>query len=53
MEWVHVGRHMDTGAEYQGPRGLTTGPVTDELPMRAFWSEWLKRMQSDDEMEAL
>jgi phenylpropionate dioxygenase-like ring-hydroxylating dioxygenase large terminal subunit len=44
VPWIQIGRHLETGQEYIGNKGFLTGPVTDELPLRAFWQEWLKRM---------
>jgi phenylpropionate dioxygenase-like ring-hydroxylating dioxygenase large terminal subunit len=46
MEWVLTGRHLNSGKEYSGAKGLLTGPVTDELPLRAFWREWKRIMTS-------
>ncbi|UNK39969.1 aromatic ring-hydroxylating dioxygenase subunit alpha (plasmid) [Shinella sp. H4-D48] len=45
VAWVQTGRHLDTGREYIGAKGMLTGPVSDELPLRVFWQEWLKRME--------
>ena len=46
VAWVQTSRHLDTGKEYIGAKGMLTGPVSDELPLRVFWREWLKRMES-------
>ena len=46
MEWVVTARHMTTGKEHVDADGHVTGPVTDELPIRAFWREWKRRMTS-------
>jgi hypothetical protein len=46
MEWVLTGRHLNSGKEYSGAKELLTGPVTDELPLRAFWREWKRIMTS-------
>nr|WP_284700770.1 Rieske 2Fe-2S domain-containing protein [Robbsia betulipollinis] len=40
MEWVHTGRHLDTGREGMTPEGLPTSVVSSELPIRAFWKQW-------------
>ena len=52
MEWVTVSRHMTTGKEYRDEAGHLTGPVTDELPLRAFWREWKIRMASPVKLAA-
>lgn len=44
VPWVQINRHLNTGREYIGSKGVLTGPVSDELPLRAFWKEWRKRM---------
>lgn len=46
VAWVQTSRHLDTGKEYIGAKGMLTGPVSDELPLRVFWREWLKRMEA-------
>jgi phenylpropionate dioxygenase-like ring-hydroxylating dioxygenase large terminal subunit len=46
MEWVVTSRHMTTGAEHVDELGHLTGPVTDELPIRAFWKRWKDLMTS-------
>lgn len=46
-EWVMTHRHLASGAEYRDERGILTGPVSDELPMRAFWRRWSELMTSD------
>lgn len=43
-EWVHTGRHIDSGRETTDPRGLPTSVVTSELPIRAFWRQWKRMM---------
>jgi phenylpropionate dioxygenase-like ring-hydroxylating dioxygenase large terminal subunit len=52
MEWVLTGRHLNTGKEYSGAKGLLTGPVTDELPLRVFWREWKRLMTSSAALAA-
>lgn len=52
MEWVVTGRHLTTGREYRDDAGHLTGPVTDELPIRAFWREWKHRMTSNTPLVA-
>jgi phenylpropionate dioxygenase-like ring-hydroxylating dioxygenase large terminal subunit len=52
MEWVMVGRHLSSGKERRDENGHLTGPVTDELPIRAFWREWKLRMTSTSRLAA-
>ncbi|MDY6809787.1 Rieske 2Fe-2S domain-containing protein [Gordonia sp. HNM0687] len=52
MEWVVTHRHLHTGRESLDARGHLTGPVTDELPIRAFWREWRTRMISETKLVA-
>ncbi|MDU6244150.1 MAG: aromatic ring-hydroxylating dioxygenase subunit alpha, partial [Bradyrhizobium sp.] len=52
MEWVLTNRHLGTGKEYIGPKGMLTGPVTDDLPLRAFWREWKRLMTSTTRLAA-
>jgi phenylpropionate dioxygenase-like ring-hydroxylating dioxygenase large terminal subunit len=44
MEWVVTSRHLDTGRETVDDHGHPTGPVTSELPIRAFWRRWTDLM---------
>jgi phenylpropionate dioxygenase-like ring-hydroxylating dioxygenase large terminal subunit len=52
MEWVMTNRHMDTGKEKVDANGNLTGPVSDELAIRAFWREWKKLMVSEIKLAA-
>jgi phenylpropionate dioxygenase-like ring-hydroxylating dioxygenase large terminal subunit len=52
MEWVLTHRHLETGREVVDARGNPTGPVTDELPIRAFWRRWKELMTSDAKLVA-
>jgi phenylpropionate dioxygenase-like ring-hydroxylating dioxygenase large terminal subunit len=45
MEWVVTSRHLHTGREHLDAQGNLTGPVSDELPIRAFWREWKQLMK--------
>jgi phenylpropionate dioxygenase-like ring-hydroxylating dioxygenase large terminal subunit len=48
MDWVMTHRHLHTGASWIDARtGLETGPVSDELPIRAFWRRWQELMSAD------
>lgn len=46
MEWVVTSRHLDSGREWVTDGGLQSGPVTDELPIRAFWQRWRQLMEN-------
>ena len=50
MEWVNTSRHLDTGREFLSADGLSTAPVSSELPVRAFWAEWKRIMTSDTKL---
>jgi hypothetical protein len=52
MEWVVTHRHLETGRSYVDDRGNLTGPVTDELPIRAFWRRWTELMTSETKLVA-
>ena len=46
MEWVLLNRGYGIeGRQVLGSDGVTTAPVTDELPMRGYFSEWLRLME--------
>jgi phenylpropionate dioxygenase-like ring-hydroxylating dioxygenase large terminal subunit len=47
VEWLDIGRHLDSGRETIDERGLTTGPITDDLHLRTYYAEW-KRLMSID-----
>jgi phenylpropionate dioxygenase-like ring-hydroxylating dioxygenase large terminal subunit len=53
MEWVVTDRHLDTGRETRDELGHLTGPVSDELPIRAFWARWKELMGSTAKLAAL
>jgi phenylpropionate dioxygenase-like ring-hydroxylating dioxygenase large terminal subunit len=45
IEWIDVSRHLHTGVERVGSDGVITGPVSDDLHLRAYYKEW-KRLMS-------
>ena len=45
MEWVHTGRHLNTGKESLTPEGNPTSVVSSELALRAFWKQWASMMR--------
>jgi phenylpropionate dioxygenase-like ring-hydroxylating dioxygenase large terminal subunit len=47
IEWVDMSRHLDTGQERIDARGVITGPVTDDLHLRAYYQEWKRLMSAD------
>ena len=53
MEWVVTHRHLDTGRETRDEHGHLTGPVSDELPIRAFWARWKELMSSTTKLAVL
>jgi phenylpropionate dioxygenase-like ring-hydroxylating dioxygenase large terminal subunit len=50
MDWVVTSRHLTTGREHTDERGHLTGPVSDELPIRAFWRRWKELMTADTKL---
>ena len=50
MDWVVTSRHLTTGSETRDSRGHLTGPVSDELPIRAFWRRWKDLMTSETKL---
>ena len=46
VEWLDFSRHLHTGLETTDERGITTGPVTDDQHMRAYYQEWKRLMSS-------
>jgi phenylpropionate dioxygenase-like ring-hydroxylating dioxygenase large terminal subunit len=53
MEWVVTHRHLESGREHVDVHGNLTGPVTDELPIRAFWQRWKDLMTAETKLAAL
>jgi hypothetical protein len=53
MEWVVTHRHLESGRERVDKNGNLTGPVTDELPIRAFWQRWKELMTAETKLAAL
>jgi hypothetical protein len=49
---VVTSRHLDSGREWSSESGLLTGPVTDELPIRAFWKRWTALMDTPPKLSA-
>ena len=45
-EWIDISRHYETGKDQEEAPGLTFGPVTSELHMRAYFKEWLRLMSA-------
>ena len=45
-EWIDISRHYETGKDQEEAPGLTVGPVTSELHMRAYFKEWLRLMSA-------
>lgn len=43
-EWVLMNRGLGTGWQRLGADGVVTTAVTDELHMRGYYAEWVKRM---------
>ncbi len=46
-EWIDISRHVETGKDIQNDDGLMVGPVTSELHMRAYYTQWKTLMKAD------
>jgi len=52
VEWVFLNRGLTmTEAHHVDENGVITAPVTDELPIRGYFSEW-KRIMSESKVKA-
>jgi phenylpropionate dioxygenase-like ring-hydroxylating dioxygenase large terminal subunit len=48
VQWVLINRGLGVpGRITVDERGVVRGPVTDELQLRGYWSEWKRLMQRD------
>lgn len=47
MEWIDFSRHAVTGKEIVSAGGVVTGPVTDDIHMRAYYRAWKELMSGD------
>ena len=46
-EWILMNRGLGTGWQSVEPGGVVKTAVTDELHMRSYYAEWVKRMGGD------
>lgn len=46
-EWIDISRHVETGKDVINEDGLTVGPVTSELHMRAYYAQWKQLMKAN------
>jgi phenylpropionate dioxygenase-like ring-hydroxylating dioxygenase large terminal subunit len=46
-EWIDISRHSETGKDIESDDGLVVGPVTSELHMRAYYTQWKQLMKSN------
>jgi phenylpropionate dioxygenase-like ring-hydroxylating dioxygenase large terminal subunit len=47
LEWLDISRHLHTGRERFDARGVVTGPVSDDLHLRAYYQEWKRLMSAE------
>ena len=47
-EWILMNRGLGTGWQRRGEDGVVETAVTDELHMRNYYAEWLRRMEGDE-----
>jgi len=45
MEWVNIGRHMQTQRGYQDADGLWREPISSDLHLRSYYAAWLRIME--------
>lgn len=51
VEWVHIGRHLDSGKGGEDVDGFWKEPVSTDLHPRAYWRAWRELMEAPKDME--
>ncbi|MBN9426118.1 MAG: Rieske 2Fe-2S domain-containing protein [Burkholderiales bacterium] len=46
-EWVDMSRHFETGKDLVEADGVLSGPVTSDLHMRNYYTQWKRLMQAE------
>ena len=49
IDWIDISRHLHTDVERTDDEGVVTSVITSDIHMRAYYTEWKKLMESDDE----
>ncbi len=47
LEWIDISRHLHTGVERTDAQGVVSGPVSDDLHLRAYYKEWKRLMSAE------
>ena len=50
-EWIDVSRHYETGKDADVENGMRKGPVTSEIHMRNYYSQWKRLMTVQPKLE--
>lgn len=50
IEWIYINRHLRTGVEETDERGVVSGPLTDDLHLRAYYRQWKHLMSAEPEL---
>jgi phenylpropionate dioxygenase-like ring-hydroxylating dioxygenase large terminal subunit len=46
-EWIDISRHFETGQDIVGEQGFLAGPVTSEMHMRMYYTQWKRLMAAE------
>ncbi|PCI68387.1 MAG: (2Fe-2S)-binding protein [Piscirickettsiaceae bacterium] len=49
IDWIDISRHLETGVDTTDENGVVTSVISSDIHMRAYYAEWKKLMQSNDE----
>tara|TARA_R110002096_G_scaffold92144_7_gene208338 strand:+ start:7135 stop:8436 length:1302 start_codon:yes stop_codon:yes gene_type:complete len=49
IEWIDISRHLNTNVDKTDEKGVVTSVISSDIHMRAYFAEWKKLMQSNDE----
>ncbi len=47
IDWIDMSRHLNTDMEHPDENGLMTAPVSSDIHMRSYYTEWKRLMESD------
>lgn len=50
IEWLDISRHLHTGVETTDDRGVVSGPLTDDLHLRAYYRQWKHLMSAEPQL---
>ncbi len=49
IDWIDMSRHLYTNVDKKDEQGVVTSVISSDIHMRAYFAEWKKLMQSNDE----